>query len=236
MPNINTSVDDLLLKSDQRFDFTTCFSKPVPLTTDPVEIGHNISDDSEECADSLNDTGLRGKNEERSDGRSIKCSTSFRTSPFIPKTDFVGRFDEIKIKPNEMCKNFNSTFVKNDVILESISFSLHQEYKGHSTITKEAGTHRCTRWPTRNPMAVRDGWVGDLNPEIHRGTLRGSWTLSAVRDAVQSTKSLFNQDNNAYTTSYHHFLRFYTPHSTIFIFYTLLKPLSSIRGHFEAQT
>ncbi|KAL8231582.1 hypothetical protein R6Q57_001360 [Mikania cordata] len=83
---------------------------------------------------------FEGENEERSDGRSTKCSTSFRTSPFIPKTDFVGRFDEIKIKPNEMPKNFNSTFVKNDVILDSISSSLHQEYKGHSTITKEAGS------------------------------------------------------------------------------------------------
>ncbi|KAL8209035.1 hypothetical protein R6Q57_008447 [Mikania cordata] len=58
MPNINTSVDDLLLKSDGRFDFTT---------------------------DRLNDTCVRGKIEERSAGRSPECSTSFRTSHFTPK-------------------------------------------------------------------------------------------------------------------------------------------------------
>ncbi|KAL8204570.1 hypothetical protein R6Q57_010193 [Mikania cordata] len=139
MPNINTSVDDLLMKSDQRFDFTTGSNKPVPLTADPVETDPNISDDSGVCADSLNDTGLRRKNKERSAGRSTECSTSSRKSHFIPKTDFVGRFDEIKIKPNEMFKNFNSTFVKNDDILESV-FSLKQVNKAHSTITKEAGS------------------------------------------------------------------------------------------------
>ncbi|KAL8229308.1 hypothetical protein R6Q57_014208 [Mikania cordata] len=79
MPNINTSVDDLLLKSDRRCDFTNGSSKQVPLTADPIETGPNISDDSEVCADSLNDT-------------------------------------------------------------ESISSSLHQEYRGHSTTTKEAGS------------------------------------------------------------------------------------------------
>ncbi|KAD7117024.1 hypothetical protein E3N88_04292 [Mikania micrantha] len=31
----------------------------------------------------------------------------------------------------------------------------------------------------RNSMAVREGYRGNLNPEIHRGMLRGSWTLSA---------------------------------------------------------
>ncbi|KAL8199573.1 hypothetical protein R6Q57_013141, partial [Mikania cordata] len=73
---------------------------------------------------SLNDTGLRGKNEERSAGRSTECSTSSRKSPFIPKTDFAGRFDEIKIKKNEMFRNFNSTFVKNDDVLKLVSSSL----------------------------------------------------------------------------------------------------------------
>ncbi|KAL8204421.1 hypothetical protein R6Q57_010044 [Mikania cordata] len=68
-------------------------------------------------ANSLNDSGMRGKNEERSARRSTECSTSFRTSNFIPKTDFMGRFDEIKIKPNDLFKNFNSTFGKNDVVL-----------------------------------------------------------------------------------------------------------------------
>ncbi|KAL8226054.1 hypothetical protein R6Q57_018611 [Mikania cordata] len=66
MPNINTFVDDLPIKSDRRCDFTTSSNIPIPLTTDPVETDPNISDDSEVCGDSLNDTGLRGKNEERS--------------------------------------------------------------------------------------------------------------------------------------------------------------------------
>ncbi|KAL8218004.1 hypothetical protein R6Q57_021377 [Mikania cordata] len=56
MPNINTSVDDLFLKSDRRFDFTNGSSKPVPLTTDPIETSPNISYDSHVCADSLNET------------------------------------------------------------------------------------------------------------------------------------------------------------------------------------
>ncbi|KAL8226053.1 hypothetical protein R6Q57_018610 [Mikania cordata] len=70
MPNINTFVDDLLIKSDRRCDFTTGSNIPIPLTTDPVETDPNISDDSEVYGDSLNDTGLRGKNEERSAGKS----------------------------------------------------------------------------------------------------------------------------------------------------------------------
>ncbi|KAL8205624.1 hypothetical protein R6Q57_009175, partial [Mikania cordata] len=48
MPNINTSVDDMLLKYDRRFDFATGSSKPFPLTTDPVETDLNIYDVSEE--------------------------------------------------------------------------------------------------------------------------------------------------------------------------------------------
>ncbi|KAL8228442.1 hypothetical protein R6Q57_016026 [Mikania cordata] len=140
VPNINTSVDELLLKSHRRCDFTIGSCKPVSLTADSVETDINISDDFEVCADSLNDTGLMGENEEISAGRSTECSTSLRTSPFIPKNDFVGKFDEIKIKHNEMFKNFNSTFVKNDVILESIYSSLHQANMAHSTITKEAGS------------------------------------------------------------------------------------------------
>ncbi|KAL8242239.1 hypothetical protein R6Q59_012541 [Mikania micrantha] len=127
------------LKSDRRFDFTTGSSKPFSLTTDLIETSPNISDDSEVCADSLNETGVRGKIEERSVGRSTDCSTSFGTSSFISNTDFVGKVDEFKIKTNEMSKNFKSTFVKNDVILESISSCLHHEYKGHSTVIKEAG-------------------------------------------------------------------------------------------------
>ncbi|KAL8225877.1 hypothetical protein R6Q57_018434 [Mikania cordata] len=79
MPNINTSVDDLLMKSDRRCDFATGSSKPVPLTAGPVETDPNISNDYEVCRDSLNDP-------------------------------------------------------------ESISSSLHQVNRAHSTITKEAGS------------------------------------------------------------------------------------------------
>ncbi|KAL8214152.1 hypothetical protein R6Q57_003601 [Mikania cordata] len=61
MPNINTSVDDMLLKSNRRFDFTTGSSKPIPLTTDPIETSPNISDVSEVCAESLNETGQWSK-------------------------------------------------------------------------------------------------------------------------------------------------------------------------------
>ncbi|KAL8214195.1 hypothetical protein R6Q57_003644 [Mikania cordata] len=57
MPNTNTSVDNLLMKSDRRCDFTTGSNKPIPLTADPVVTDPNISDDSEVCADSLSDTG-----------------------------------------------------------------------------------------------------------------------------------------------------------------------------------
>ncbi|KAL8223299.1 hypothetical protein R6Q57_020698 [Mikania cordata] len=46
MPNINTSVDDLLLKSDRRFDFTTGSNKQVPLTADLVATDLNDSNSS----------------------------------------------------------------------------------------------------------------------------------------------------------------------------------------------
>ncbi|KAL8228481.1 hypothetical protein R6Q57_016065 [Mikania cordata] len=94
MPNINTSVDILLMKTDRRFDFTTGSNKPIPLTADPVVTDPNISDDSEVCADSLSDTG---------------------------------KFETIKLKQNEMFKNFNSTFAKNDDdVLKSVSSPLKQ--------------------------------------------------------------------------------------------------------------
>ncbi|KAL8211306.1 hypothetical protein R6Q57_005743 [Mikania cordata] len=68
---INTSVDDLVLQSDHAFEFPT---ESVSLTVDPLF----VSDDSEVCADSLSDTGIRGKNAKRSAGRSTECSTSSR--------------------------------------------------------------------------------------------------------------------------------------------------------------
>ncbi|KAL8213960.1 hypothetical protein R6Q57_003409 [Mikania cordata] len=115
MPKINTSVDDLLLKFDRRFDFSTGFDKPVSLTADPIETSPNISDDSKMCADSLIKKGLIGKTEERSARRSTDCSTSYGASSPILNTDFVGKVDEFNIKTNEMSKNFKSTFVKKNV-------------------------------------------------------------------------------------------------------------------------
>ncbi|KAL8214151.1 hypothetical protein R6Q57_003600 [Mikania cordata] len=126
MPNINISFDDLLMKSERMFDFTTGSNKSVPLIADPVETDPYISNNSEVCVDSLNDIGLWGKNEERSSWKSTEFPSSSRKSSFIPKTYFVGRFDEIKIKPNEMFRNFNSTFAKNVDV-----------NKAHSMITKE---------------------------------------------------------------------------------------------------
>ncbi|KAL8217965.1 hypothetical protein R6Q57_021338 [Mikania cordata] len=100
-----------------------------------------IFDDSEVCADNLSDTGRREKQEERSAGRSRECSTSSSKSHFVPKIDFFGRFETIIIKPNEMFKNFNSTFVKiDDDVLESDSSPLKLVNRAQSTITKEAGS------------------------------------------------------------------------------------------------
>ncbi|KAL8229790.1 hypothetical protein R6Q57_014690 [Mikania cordata] len=59
----------MLLKSDQRFNFTTGSSKPVPLTEDPVETSPNIWDNSEVCADSLNDRGVQGSFHNHQRGR-----------------------------------------------------------------------------------------------------------------------------------------------------------------------
>ncbi|KAL8211270.1 hypothetical protein R6Q57_005707 [Mikania cordata] len=58
MPRINTSVDDLVLQSDRAFELPT---EPVSLIVDPMF----VSDDSEICADSLSDAGLRDKDEEK---------------------------------------------------------------------------------------------------------------------------------------------------------------------------
>ncbi|KAL8226791.1 hypothetical protein R6Q57_016623 [Mikania cordata] len=200
MPNISTSVDDFLLKSDQRFDFTIGSEKPVSLRTDPIETGPDISDDSEVCADSINKTGVRGKIEERSARRSTNCSTSFGTSSFISNTDFVGKVYKFKIKTNEMSKNFKSTFVKNDVILESISSCLHHEYKGHSTVTKEAGsklnpeceffvpTRSLEQASTSSSSSHSDYDVKPFDPkEFHENLL-----LFISASALAADKSTFN--------------------------------------------
>ncbi|KAL8225981.1 hypothetical protein R6Q57_018538 [Mikania cordata] len=117
MPRINTSVVNLALQSDHAFKFPI---ETVSLTFDPML----VSDDSEVCANSLNDTGLTGKNEERSAGRSTEAhstitkeagsklnpncetfvptgsleqastSTSYDVKPFDPK-----EFHEKKVSP-----------------------------------------------------------------------------------------------------------------------------------------
>ncbi|KAL8224230.1 hypothetical protein R6Q57_019705 [Mikania cordata] len=125
MPRSNTSVDDLVLQSNHALEFP---SKLVSLTVDPMF----VSDDSEE--------------EEITVGRSADYSTSSSKSQFVPNTDFIGCFGTIKMRPNEMFKNFKTTFitigddVKNKYVLESGSSPLKQVNRAHSTITKEAGS------------------------------------------------------------------------------------------------
>ncbi|KAL8228445.1 hypothetical protein R6Q57_016029, partial [Mikania cordata] len=53
MPKVNMFVDDLLLKSDRRYEFTTDSDKPISLTVDPILSDLNRSDDSEVCAEDL---------------------------------------------------------------------------------------------------------------------------------------------------------------------------------------
>ncbi|KAL8226607.1 hypothetical protein R6Q57_016439 [Mikania cordata] len=99
-------------KANRRFEFTTGSSKLVPLSADPVMTDLNNSDDSEVCAENLSVSGRREKEEERSASRSTYCSTSSSKSHFVLKVDFVGRFETIKIKKNEMFKDFKTKFVK----------------------------------------------------------------------------------------------------------------------------
>ncbi|KAL8223272.1 hypothetical protein R6Q57_020671 [Mikania cordata] len=115
LPRIHTTIIDLVLQSDHAFEFPT---KPVSLTVDPMF----VSDDFELCADSL-----RENEEERNAGRSTEYSTSSSKSHFVPNTDFVGKFETTKIKPNEMFKSFKATFVKiDDEVIESDSSPLKQ--------------------------------------------------------------------------------------------------------------
>ncbi|KAL8211288.1 hypothetical protein R6Q57_005725, partial [Mikania cordata] len=82
-------------------------------------------------------TGLDEKEEERSAGRSTTCSTSLCSSYFVPKTVFVGKFDEIKIKPNDMLKHSKKTFSKNCVPKLISSPLINQAAVANSTITKK---------------------------------------------------------------------------------------------------
>ncbi|KAL8223244.1 hypothetical protein R6Q57_020643 [Mikania cordata] len=85
----------------------------------------------------LSVTGSEEKEEERSAGRSTNRSTSSYSSYFVPKIDFVGKFDEIKIKPNEMLKHFKKTFARNCTSRLNSSPLTEQAAPGSSTFTKE---------------------------------------------------------------------------------------------------
>ncbi|KAL8197803.1 hypothetical protein R6Q57_024177 [Mikania cordata] len=135
MPRVDTSYDELVSKSDLAHEFP---SMSVQLTVDPVM--SNISDDSQICAEKLSVTGSEEKEEERSAGRSRNHSTSSNSSYFVPKTDFVVKFDEINIKPNEMLKHFKKTFAKNCASKLNSSPLTKQAAPARSTVTKETGS------------------------------------------------------------------------------------------------
>ncbi|KAL8217992.1 hypothetical protein R6Q57_021365, partial [Mikania cordata] len=92
--------------------------------------------------------GRSEEEEKRSAGRSTNCSVSSSKSHFyVPKDDFVRKFKTIKIKANEMVKNFRSNFVKTGdnvkkkCVLEPNSSPLTEKLNmAHSTITIKAGT------------------------------------------------------------------------------------------------
>ncbi|KAL8228423.1 hypothetical protein R6Q57_016007 [Mikania cordata] len=132
---VNTSYDELISKSDLAHEFP---SVPVQLTVDPVV--SNISDDSEICEEKLSVTCSDKKEEERSAGRSTNCSTTSCSSYFVPKTIFLGKNDEIKIRLNEMLKHFKKSFSKNCAPKLNSSTLTNQATVAHSTGTKETGS------------------------------------------------------------------------------------------------
>ncbi|KAL8218055.1 hypothetical protein R6Q57_021428 [Mikania cordata] len=136
MPKINKSVDDLLLKSDRSYEFTTSSNKPVSLTLDPILSDLNHSDDFEVCAEGLSVSGQSKEEEKRSARRRTNCSVSSNKSQFsIPKVRFVGKFETITVKLNEMIKNFRTKFVKTDLdiqsncVLKSNAFPLTEKWE-----------------------------------------------------------------------------------------------------------
>ncbi|KAL8215872.1 hypothetical protein R6Q57_022709 [Mikania cordata] len=105
-----------------------------------------IRADKHEYSKTLNVTGSREKKEERSASRGTDCSTSHSKSHLVSIVDFVGRFESIKIQPNEMIKNFKIKFVKNDdlknkIVLELDSSPLTEQVnQADSIIILEAGS------------------------------------------------------------------------------------------------
>ncbi|KAL8205557.1 hypothetical protein R6Q57_009108 [Mikania cordata] len=135
-------VDDKRNESGRRFDFTPGSSKPVPLTAAPIVTDLNGSNSSKVCVESVSVLGSKERKEERGATRSTDCSTSHSKSHFVPIVDFVGRFESITIKPNEMIKDFKTNFTKidddinNKIVLESDpSLLTEQETQVHSTVT-----------------------------------------------------------------------------------------------------
>ena len=94
------------------------------------------------------------------------------------------------LKPHETLKHWTWKFKRGQTIARNRENSDERIKPLKLGLLGSSGTHRGTRWPTKNFMAAREGSRGNLNPEIHRGTLRGSWTLSAVRDEA-STPNLY---------------------------------------------
>ncbi|KAL8209129.1 hypothetical protein R6Q57_008541 [Mikania cordata] len=135
MPRVNTSYDELVSKSDLSHEFP---NEPVQLTIDPTL--PNVPDVSVICEEKVSVTGLDEKEEEKSARRSTDCSTSSCSSYFVPKTVFVGKFDEIKSKPNDMLKNFKKTFSKNCVPKLISSPLINQTAVANSTVTKETNS------------------------------------------------------------------------------------------------
>ncbi|KAL8211093.1 hypothetical protein R6Q57_005530 [Mikania cordata] len=161
MPRINTSVDDLALQSDHAYEFPT---KPVLLTVDPIV--SDVSNASEVCAEKLSVSGSEEKEGERSAGRSTDCSTSTSPLSFVPKTDFVEKFDEIKIKPNDMLKSFEKTFAINRVSKLTSSHLTKQAAPAYSTVTKEAGSQLN---PNYEPYMADLRFVSDHNLSAYLG-------------------------------------------------------------------
>ncbi|KAL8228472.1 hypothetical protein R6Q57_016056 [Mikania cordata] len=132
MPRVNTSYDDLIFKSDSSHEFP---NETIQLTIDPTL--PNVSDVSEVCAEKVSVTGLAEKEEERSARRSTECSTSSCSSYVVPKTVFVGKFDDIKIIPNDMLKHFKKTFSKSYITKCIPSHLPNQAAMAETTVTKE---------------------------------------------------------------------------------------------------
>ncbi|KAL8204427.1 hypothetical protein R6Q57_010050 [Mikania cordata] len=83
---------------------------------------------------------FRGEGGRKKYWESTNCSTSTSQLSFVPKTDFVEKFDEIKIKPNDMLKGFEKTCAINHVSKLTSSPLTKQAAPAYSTVTKEAGS------------------------------------------------------------------------------------------------